>query len=89
MDVQRKPAAPRPDRELMSCFEGAFRLYREPFDQKHRPQDAAERHEQVMQDLVDVTKSSSGVIRIYRPTPTAAFSRRDGQHPGYEHAGAP
>ena len=86
MDVQRKPAAPRPDHEMMSCLGEAFRLHREPCDQQCWPQDAAERHEQVMRDLVDVTKSSSGVIRIYRPTPTAAFSRRDSQHPGYEHA---
>ena len=86
MDVQRKPAAPRPDHELMSCLGEAFRLHREPCDQQCRPQDAAERHEQVMRDLVDVTTSSSGLIRIYRPTPTAAFSRRDSQHPGYEHA---
>ena len=86
MDVQQKPAAPRPDREPMSCLGGAFRLHRETCDQQCRPKDAAERHEQVMRDLVDVTRSSSGVIRIYRPTPTAAFSRRDSQHPGYEHA---
>ena len=86
MDVQQKPAAPRPDREPMSCLGGAFRLHRETCDQQCRPKDAAERHEQVMRDLVDVTRSSSGVIRIYRPTQTAAFSRRDSQHPGYEHA---